>query len=244
MNIVKKVADKMLLKQKETCCVFELFTSQGCSSCPPAEANMKKIVELSKNLSFIFPLEFHVHYWNGHGWEDPLSSETFTKRQQVYARMFNERQIYTPQMIINGREHFVGSDFSKLQSFIHKYKNKDHSSGAQLLLEKTSPAFEGKMKFKYKLSNFDFFHPMILNIAYLQSNVSNHISAGENSGKTLSHSNVVRRFLSQKIEKPEGHITFDLKYYKLGIESEIISYVQDPKTMIVLAATRYSLYTK
>ena len=87
----------------------ELFTSEGCSSCPPAD---EVLAALDRDLSphGLITLSFHVDYWNDLGWPDPYSSPTFTTRQRAYADAFGERGVYTPQLVINGRSGFVGSN--------------------------------------------------------------------------------------------------------------------------------------
>src|SRR5258706_10393726 len=90
--------------------VIELFTSEGCSSCPPADALLAEILRdaRGKNLA-IYPLAFHVDYWDHLGWRDPYSDPAYSARQRGYSRTFHRDSIYTPQMIINGVSEFVGS---------------------------------------------------------------------------------------------------------------------------------------
>src|SRR5215471_1797760 len=85
--------------------VVELFTSEGCSSCPPADAVLRDLSGAD-----LYPLSFHVDYWNELGWVDPFSAVWATERQRTYARALGERGVYTPEMIVNGRDAFVGSD--------------------------------------------------------------------------------------------------------------------------------------
>jgi hypothetical protein len=86
--------------------VVELFTSQGCSSCPPADALLGELAERAD----VIALGFHVDYWDNLGWKDPLSAPGSTRRQRDYAQLFNLSSIYTPQMVIEGRREMVGSD--------------------------------------------------------------------------------------------------------------------------------------
>ena len=91
--------------------VVELFTSEGCSSCPPAEALLNQIhPRAAKSGQRIYTLAFHVDYWDRLGWKDPFSEAAYSQRQNSYANGFGEDRIYTPQMIVNGRGGFVGSD--------------------------------------------------------------------------------------------------------------------------------------
>ena len=86
--------------------VVELFTSQGCSSCPPADALLGELAKKSDVLA----LGFHISYWDGLGWKDPLSSPSSTERQKTYARRFSDGRVYTPQIVVDGASEMVGSD--------------------------------------------------------------------------------------------------------------------------------------
>lgn len=87
--------------------VVELFTSEGCSSCPPADAFLTDLAQQRRD---VLPLAFHVTYWNGLGWKDPFSFEGATARQHRYASVLEDGQVYTPEMVVNGARSFVGSD--------------------------------------------------------------------------------------------------------------------------------------
>jgi len=86
--------------------VVELFTSQGCSSCPPADALLGELAQRAD----VIALGFHVDYWDNLGWKDPLSAPGSTQRQRDYARLFNLPSIYTPQIVVEGRQEMIGSD--------------------------------------------------------------------------------------------------------------------------------------
>src|SRR6266705_4449724 len=86
--------------------VVELFTSQGCSSCPPADALLGELAKRGDVLA----LGFHISYWDSLGWKDPLSSKSATERQKAYARHFTDGRVYTPQMVVDGTSEMVGSD--------------------------------------------------------------------------------------------------------------------------------------
>jgi hypothetical protein len=86
--------------------VVELFTSQSCSSCPPADALLAELARRGD----VIPLGFHISYWDGPGWRDPFSSQSSTDRQRAYARLFDLGQVYTPQMVVDGAREMVGSD--------------------------------------------------------------------------------------------------------------------------------------
>ena len=100
--------------------VLELFTSQGCSSCPSADKLLNE-VRKEYNEENVFALSYHVSYWNYIGWKDPFSKEEYTEKQHAYAAKFRSRSVYTPQLVVNGKEHFVGSDQYKLYSRLKSY---------------------------------------------------------------------------------------------------------------------------
>ena len=95
--------------------VLELFTSQGCSSCPPADALLHR---LSAEDPTLLPLSFHVHYWDSLGWKDPFSSTQNTDRQNAYAQNFGDSQVYTPELVVDGMSGVVGSQETKVRNAI------------------------------------------------------------------------------------------------------------------------------
>lgn len=97
--------------------VVELFTSQGCSSCPPADEALAKLIEEGK----VIALSYHVDYWDYLGWKDTLSSAASTERQYRYADTLKRRGVYTPQAIVNGRAHFVGSSYNKIKKSVSTF---------------------------------------------------------------------------------------------------------------------------
>src|SRR5579863_2761125 len=97
--------------------VVELFESQGCSSCPPAESLMKELQQ--KYGSGVILLTFHVDYWDNLGWKDTFSDARYTERQRFYAEAFNQSSMYTPEMVVQGESGFVGSDGRQAQSEIN-----------------------------------------------------------------------------------------------------------------------------
>jgi len=106
--------------EKENPVIVELFTSQGCSSCPPADRILRRLISkglVSKDRPVI-PLSFHVDYWNYIGWTDPFSSARYSQRQQRYAAALRTGRSYTPQLVVDGQRHCVGSHAKEAQSLI------------------------------------------------------------------------------------------------------------------------------
>ncbi len=163
--------------------VVELFTSEGCSSCPPADA---LLAQLEKQGTFngrpIIVLGEHVDYWNGLGWHDRFSSAAYTERQNEYARRFGLASVYTPQMIVNGLTEFVGNDPAALQRAFA-------SSG-------NSPADPVNLE----LSRDNVAHISVQNpprgtrvfLAITETNLTTTVRAGENKNRELHHAGVVR----------------------------------------------------
>ncbi|MEO8025490.1 MAG: DUF1223 domain-containing protein [Bryobacteraceae bacterium] len=160
--------------------VVELFTSEGCSSCPPAD---KLLAELQKQYGAnLIVLSEHVDYWDYIGWRDPFSTAEFTGRQRAYARtLAGENGVYTPQMVIDGRTGFVGSDSRKAQSEI-----KHASSNAKIAvhIEKRGDTFA--------ISTAELPANANVLVAITEANLESDVRRGENSGHKLRHTGVVR----------------------------------------------------
>ncbi|MFM0395035.1 DUF1223 domain-containing protein [Paraburkholderia phytofirmans] len=161
--------------------VVELFTSEGCSSCPPADAYLS---ELSQQRSDILPLAFHVTYWNSLGWKDPFSLDVATQRQAEYGQRFGDGS-YTPEMVVDGTTAFVGSDRSSAEAAIQKAKAADSTSAPLSAVRKgnaiTVSVGAGPGSARVILVGYDAQH-------------TTAVGRGENGGRTLKESNIVRSF--------------------------------------------------
>jgi hypothetical protein len=159
--------------------VVELFTSQGCSSCPPANAFLN---EMSKERPDVLPLAFHVTYWDRLGWRDPFSLEAATERQDRYGHRFGDGS-YTPEMVINGSVGLVGSHRDEVNAAITRAKQ-SQLDGPDVSVGKNGENVAirigpGNGNGKVLLIGFDHEH-------------TTKIGRGENGGRTLAESNVVR----------------------------------------------------
>lgn len=189
--------------------VVELFTSQGCSSCPPADERLRELIaEASRTDRPIFCLSFHVHYWNHLGWHDPFSDPLYSARQRGYARAFRLNGPYTPQMVINGTDQFVGSDRSRIDRGLDRAFSTPATTEVRLTLRsfdfgKIEPAAshdaanvsDRRFVVDYEVTPMSqLTQYSVLNIAAVERSVQRSVPRGENAGKSLSHANVVRNF--------------------------------------------------
>lgn len=163
--------------------VVELFTSQGCSSCPPADAALREMVEAGG----ILGLAFHVDYWNGHGWKDTFSSEEYTRRQWAYAHALGERQVYTPQAIVNGRSHHIGSRKQRILDRVGEFTGT--TNGLTIPIRAT--AQDGILTVEID-ENPGSAHATLYAV-YFEPRASVDIRRGENRGRTLDYTNIVRK---------------------------------------------------
>lgn len=184
--------------------VLELFTSQGCSSCPPAD---KLLAELSKRDN-VLALSFPVSYWDHLGWKDTLAKDAYNDRQRAYAESRGDRQIYTPQLVVNGVTHAVGSNRSEIEAAMtttgEGLRNMSvpvsaTSSGNTVQVE-TGAAPEGSTAKSAKVW-----------LAFYDKSVSVNIGRGENHGRKVAYTNVVREL------KMAGEWTGEPAHYTIEI---------------------------
>jgi len=210
--------------------VLELFTSQGCSSCPRADQLLKEIAENSNNTNII-ALAYHVDYWNRLGWKDPFSKASFTNYQQEYGRKFGGRSIYTPQLVINGTKHIVGSDKSSISSSLSTLKSKKLPVSISI----TKVEKEGTdIKLEYH-SNLNSGNR--LNIVMLLKKQITKVQRGENRNKTLLDTHIV--IDKEIITTPELNSTIVFKNVNFNLEElEFVAYIQK-ENLEVVGATKW-----
>jgi len=206
--------------------VVELFTSEGCSSCPSADKNVAKL--LSRHIDNVYILSYHVDYWNRLGWKDPYSHAAFSARQGQYSRSFSLKSMYTPQVVINGRSEFVGSNEVKLNAVVENSISNGVRSGLQIETER-----KGNML----IVHYDVSHPepVLLNMAFVQPEATTSVKSGENGGKTLHHVNIVRALNIVEV-KGKGHLNLEIPKQITGIALEFIAFTQSKQQLQVLGA--------
>lgn len=173
--------------------LLELFTSEGCSSCPPADALLKRLDQAQPLPGTkIIGLSEHVDYWNHDGWRDPFSSSEFTDRQNRYANSFQLRSIYTPQMVVDGKAEVTGSDAAGVQGAILRAREAQKVPVMFSALRKNSG---GEVSFHLEtgaVPSGQAPKSMDLVVVVASAEAESKVDAGENGGKTLHHVNVVR----------------------------------------------------
>lgn len=221
---------------QEGIAVIELFTSQGCSSCPSADRLLSKLInDAEAEGKPVYGLSFHVDYWNRLGWKDPYSQRAFTERQYDYARQMRQQGVYTPQMVVNGRAEFVGSNRSQALNEIEKAKN----SGEATIIEVEQLSIQNEtLTFAYESPEAAV--NTWLNVALVEREIATQVKRGENRGRLLEHDNVVRSFNQKALrsqDKIQIRIPEDIDLQK----SSLILYSQNKANWHIDGATRVSL---
>ena len=175
---------KPVIQENKNPIVLELFTSQGCSSCPPADVLLKQIKNKFPN--DVIALSYHVDYWDYIGWKDPFSNQAHAKKQREYGRKFDQRSIYTPQLVINGKEHFVGSNSSILYSKIKEYSIGNRENPVELCGVELS---NGTISFSY--NTIENINDKWLRAVLVINERETQVKRGENKNRTLRNSNIV-----------------------------------------------------
>lgn len=229
-------APVMAQQSNEGFAFLELFTSEGCSSCPSADKNLERIAATAEtNSQNVYTLSWHVDYWNRLGWKDPYSSDQFTRRQNEYANQFKSDRVYTPQLVVNGQIEFVGS------------KQKESDRAVKLALDlKPNAAIQIKASQQGKKVQVDWQAAGLgagdkVNIALVQNQGTQKVNRGENANRNLTHVNIVRRFKTIKQPSESGTVALEVP---AGFDSKkfhIVGFVQSPNS--VRAASKSSIGT-
>ena len=213
--------------------VVELFTSEGCSSCPAADAVVAKIEKESADKP-IYILAYHVDYWNRLGWKDVFSSAEFSGRQNMYANWLNLSSVYTPQVIVNGKTEFVGSQEGTLRNAIRNSLQKEPESNLTLTNLKTGNNLLTLNYNTNKAAN------NTLLIALVQKTATTVVKKGENEGRTLSHVQIVNNIQKIPLTSTKGEAKIALPHSFSTHNYEVIAFVQNAKNGEITAATRYA----
>lgn len=216
--------------------VVELFTSEGCSSCPPADALVAKIQKESEGKP-VYILAYHVDYWNRLGWRDVFSSADYSNRQKQYVLwMHSADGVYTPQIVVNGKTEFVGSEEKTLRNAIKASLASD--AGAQLSLSDIQTDGQ-KVRLHYQTGGNT--QNTILQLAVVQRSAQTRVERGENGGRTLSHVQIVRALQSVKLKNAGGVAEISIPKEVSTHGAELIALLQDSNTGVIKGATKVDL---
>ena len=222
--------------------LLELFTSEGCSSCPPADQLLAILDEKQPVAGAdLIVLSEHVDYWNRLGWKDPFSSSLYTDRQQDYTNRYNLDGVYTPQLVVDGRYGLVGSDGREASSAIQKAIREQKIAVAISNVSRDGNQVTAHIELNAG-QNFKGGRG-VLYIAIADNRVESHVAAGENAGRSLAHVAVTR------VLKQMGAIDLDrasAKDVTLPVQSgaygsRLVVFVQDARSGHVLGVAAQKL---
>jgi hypothetical protein len=216
--------------------VIELFTSEGCSSCPPADALLSKLLASQPiDSAEVMALEFHVDYWDRLGWKDPFASATASKRQQDYSERFGPDKVYTPQLVVDGHDEMVGSDEAKVLDTIRAAAARTH-----LKMGVTATARPGAVRVSVEApAAAKDLEPTAIVVALVEDGVSSAVRRGENTGRTLTHSAVVRKHqtigtLQSDPFAAEGEWPLNPAWKRAGLR--VVAFLQGEKSRQIYGA--------
>ncbi|MBC7569243.1 MAG: DUF1223 domain-containing protein [Spirosoma sp.] len=212
--------------------VLELFTSQGCSSCPPADRSLQELT--AKAGQDVYGLSFHVDYWNRLGWQDPFSTKQFTDRQRQYDRALNS-QTYTPQLVVNGKQDIVGGNRSKIEQAIIAVQRQPASAFVGVDGQVGYTGNQAVITYELSASG-----PYRVNVALVQKEARTAVRNGENGGQTLVNTNVVRQLKTFDQNGLSGNVSLPIPAGLSADQMAVIVYVQRTDTGQVVGAARCS----
>lgn len=227
--------------QARTSVLVELFTSEGCAACPPADKYLQKLLqEQPIDGVEIIALAEHVDYWNRLGWTDPFSSPLFSKRQNYYANFFKNNSVYTPQMVVNGtREMRVADGNGRL-----KEAAKDKQAGIKLSVEKEAGniiSLKVKITKLHAIANGD--QAFVL-LAVTEDNLVSNVLRGENSGSKLKHMAIVRNLQSiGEVTGEDADLSADINLLKDWKRDDlsVVAFIQEARGRRILGVVKIRL---
>lgn len=228
--------------------LVELFTSEGCSSCPPADRFLEKLDQQPQSGAEMIVLSEHVDYWNHIGWKDPFSSHFFSERQSAYAKRFGLDSVYTPEMVVDGSTEFVGGDSPKAENVLQSA-----ARGPKIPVQLSGVSFDpphtlrvhvesGPLDNTYGVPTAEVYVALALNHAQSQ------VSAGENAGHQLTHVSVTRSLVKVAELNRSQSLKQDIAV-KLGPSDDVnnlrlIAFLQEPRQGRILGAAQSTVNPK
>jgi hypothetical protein len=217
--------------------VVELFTSEGCSSCPPADRVLSRLTSRATSASLpVYTLSFHVDYWNYLGWRDRFSSSAYSERQRGYAAINPNGGTYTPQAVVNGEAECVGSDASQIDSLVAAALKRRPRTQVELEAHRSA----SRIEVSYRVSGDTA--GRVLNLALLEPRAESAVASGENAGERLTHVNVVRAFASRALAAgAAGTWSFEPSTDFGARRVSVVAYAEDAAQRDISGATALDL---
>lgn len=212
--------------------LVELFTSEGCNSCPPADTLLEELLqEQPIEGVYVIPLSEHVTYWDHQGWKDPFGAQQFTARQQQYGLRFNIDSIYTPQLVIDGTSEYVGSDRRSIERALR-------SAGRQVkpALKVSGTEASGTLTVVASGPALSAEDDAELWVALTEDRLAVDVKRGENANKILKHSGVVRVLRSAGDAKRATAVTITVDPAWRRDHLRLVGFVQSRKNRKILGA--------
>jgi hypothetical protein len=225
--------------------IVELFTSEGCSTCPPADALLLKLeTRQPVEDAYVIALEEHVDYWNQQGWIDPYSSVEWTVRQQEYIAKFKQNGVYTPQIIVDGQRQFVGGREREAEEAIQEAATR---AKTEVTVAAEEPAADGTQQFKVRvgklIGNTDRDTAEVW-IAVTEKDLHSAVHGGENAGRDLHHAAVLRTLRKIGVASAAGEassafeasprVKFKSAWKQQNLQ--VVVFVQEKKSWRILGA--------
>jgi hypothetical protein len=238
------IAQQPTARTLNTPVVVELFTSEGCSSCPPADQLLAKLEEEQpiRNVEVI-ALEQHVDYWNNGGWIDPFSSSSATMRQYAYASALANGNAYTPQMVVDGQNEFIGSRSGQARNVIEQAGSKNKAEVTVIGAKRDNVDNGDKFFVRVgAIPNLSSGDTAELWMAITETGLHSNVRGGENSGEDLHHAAVVRKMWKIGAAKDSGAASFSSEE-RIKIDrawkrenARVVAFVQEKKSKKILGA--------
>ena len=218
----------------KTAALVELYTSEGCSSCPPADQQLRRVRQVLDPTAEVVPLALHVGYWDYIGWKDPYAQAAFGERQSWLVRSNRRNTVYTPQFFVSGTE---------LRSWQGGLRDKVRQVNAQpaaaAIRVQASIASNGALALNAEATARSAAEPAVLYLALAESGLASKVTRGENNGVTLAHDHVVREWIGPvRLTGGAARVQRDIPLPAAWSRArlEVVAFVQDQRTGSVLQA--------
>ncbi len=233
LSAAASAADCTVRSGATTNALVELYTSEGCSSCPPAEKRLSRFA--ARRDAGVVPIAFHVHYWDYIGWKDLYADPRHTERQRAFALATGARSVYTPQVIVAGNDFRAWSDERVFAEAVRAAQSRKPGASIEITPRRAADGtIEGDVSAAIAEAARS---PLVLVVAITQDGVTSRPNAGENKGETLAQNFIVRDVAEFRGNASiAGHFRFAPKASWALDRMSVVAYVQDARTGRVLQA--------